>query len=77
MVEPMIAPIALKKNAMFRLKDETSVRVLTIAAFILAAAVSLGFGGYAELHRTKTGVKLPVTAHEIDRTNGKVARIAC
>jgi uncharacterized caspase-like protein len=76
MVEPMIAPIALKKNAMFRLKDETSVRVLTIAAFILAAAVSLGFGGYAELHRTKIGVKLPVTAHEIDRTNGKVARIA-
>lgn len=61
---------------MFRLKGETSVRVLTIAAFMLGAAVSLGFGGYAELRRTKTGSKLPVTAHEIDRTNGKVARIA-
>jgi hypothetical protein len=61
---------------MYRLKWETSARVLTIAAFILAAAVSLGFGGYAELHRAKNGVKLPVTAHEIDRTTGKVARIA-
>jgi hypothetical protein len=61
---------------MFRLKRETSLRVLTIAAFLLAAAVSFGFGGYAELHRAKNGVKLPVTAHEIDRANGKVARIA-
>jgi Caspase domain len=61
---------------MFRLKKETFVRVLTIAAFLLAAAISLGFGRYATLHRAKTGVKLPVTAHEIDRTNGKVARIA-
>jgi uncharacterized caspase-like protein len=67
---------ALKKNATSRLKSETSVRVLTVAAFILAAAVSFGFGGYAELHRAKNGVKLPVAAHEIDRTNGKVARIA-
>jgi uncharacterized caspase-like protein len=65
-----------KKNAMFRLKRETSVRVLTIAAFMVAAAVSLGFGGYAELHRAKNGVKLPVAAHEIDRANVKVARIA-
>ena len=61
---------------MFRSKLETPVRVLRIAAVILTAAVSLGFGGYAALHRAKNGVKLPVTAHEIDRTNGKVARIA-
>jgi uncharacterized caspase-like protein len=59
---------------MFRLKWKTSARVLTIAA--LAAAVSLGFGGYAELHRAKNGVKPPVAAHEIDRKEGKVARIA-
>jgi uncharacterized caspase-like protein len=61
---------------MFRLKRETPVRVLTVAAFLFAAAVSLGFGGYAELHRAKNGVKLPAAAHEIDRTEGKVARIA-
>jgi uncharacterized caspase-like protein len=61
---------------MFRFKRETSVRVLTIAAFSLAAAVSLGFGGYAELHRAKNGVKLPVAAHESDRGSSKVARIA-
>jgi uncharacterized caspase-like protein len=67
---------APKKNAMFRLKRKTSVRVLRIAAVILAAAVSLGFGRYAALHRAKNGAKLPATAHEIDRTKGKVARIA-
>jgi uncharacterized caspase-like protein len=67
---------APEKNAMFRLKRKTSVRVRTIAAFILVAAVSLGFGGYAELHRAKNGVKQPVAAHEIDRANGKVPRIA-
>ena len=61
---------------MFRLKREISVRVLTIAAFILVAAVSLGFGGYAELQRAKNGAKLPLAAHETDRANGKVARIA-
>jgi uncharacterized caspase-like protein len=61
---------------MFRLKRETSVRVLTIAAFILVAAASLGFGGYAELPRAKSGMKLPVAEHEVDRANGKVARIA-
>lgn len=61
---------------MFRLKRETAVRVLSIAAFLLAAAISFGFGGYAELHRVKNGVKLPVAADEIDRANGKVARIA-
>jgi uncharacterized caspase-like protein len=61
---------------MFRLMRETSVRVLAIAAFILAAAVSLGCGGYAELHRANSGVKLPVTVHEIDPTNDKVPRIA-
>lgn len=61
---------------MFRLKRETSARVLTIAVFILVAAVAFRFGGYAELHRAKNGVKLPVAAHEIDRANGKVSRIA-
>jgi uncharacterized caspase-like protein len=67
---------APKKNAMFRLKREAFARVLTIAAFILVAAASLGFGGYAEHHGAKNGVKRLVTAHETDRTKGKVARIA-
>jgi uncharacterized caspase-like protein len=72
----MIGRTVPEKNAMFRLKRETSARVLTIAVFILVAAVALRFGGYAELHRAKNGVKLPVAAHEIDRANGKVSRIA-
>jgi uncharacterized caspase-like protein len=61
---------------MFQLKREMFVRVLTVAAFILVAATSLGFGGYAEHHRAKNGVKLPAAAHQADRTKGKVARIA-
>jgi uncharacterized caspase-like protein len=71
-----LARSAQKKNAMLRLKREISVRVLTIAACVLAAAVSLGFGGYTTLHRTKHGINLSASAHRLDRTNRKVARIA-
>jgi uncharacterized caspase-like protein len=61
---------------MFQLKRKTFVRVLTVAAFILVAAVSLGFGEYAQLHRAKNSVKLLVTSDETDRAKGKVTRIA-
>jgi Caspase domain len=49
---PMAGPYVPKKNAMFRSKRETSVRILTIAALP------------------------PATAHEIDRTEARVAPIA-
>jgi hypothetical protein len=61
---------------MFRLKRKTLVRVLSAAAFILVAAASLGFGGYAQLHGATNGVKRHVTANETDRTEDKVTRIA-
>jgi uncharacterized caspase-like protein len=61
---------------MFQSKRKTLVRVLTVAAFMSIAAASLGFGGYAEFHGAKNGVRRAVIAHETDRTKGKVARIA-
>jgi uncharacterized caspase-like protein len=67
---------AAMESDMFRCTKEACVRILVIAAFVLAAGISLGFGGQAALHRANSRVKPPLTAHQIARADDRAARIA-